>query len=449
MPRPASYKTLTNVKKLEILKESSDTGKIKPVAAKYGVSPKSIRDWQKIEDKLRAEVGNGRADRRHCSFQKGLHHYPEMEIVLAAWVEDARRQGLLITRKMICAKALDLLDHLMIPHATFKASTGWLSKFMRRHQLTSRAVSSLNQHDPVDINMKVTRFILFMRMMLEENIGNKVWAADETPVFYDLISSRTVEKKGRQEVKVRSSGGEKKMVTCIPVASNDGDKKPITIIFRGKGKAKEDKEVLARTDCIVLFSDNGWLQDDTAQQFLRKNFTPHEKELLVWDSYKCHYQGNTPATLKDLNMVNLIIPGGCTRVIQTCDVVWNSPLKQHLRDSWNEWMNNGLKTYTKNGKMRTMSKMQLCDSIVSAWGKITPDMIRKSFEICGQIIGFNPDSLSCMKEGKSCEAALPRLKELLAFPTHQLDLQMLAPLPEGVVQMEYNMDIEEEEDPLL
>ena len=52
MPRPASYKTLTNVKKLEILKESSDTGKIKPVAAKYGVSPKSIRDWQKIEDKL-------------------------------------------------------------------------------------------------------------------------------------------------------------------------------------------------------------------------------------------------------------------------------------------------------------------------------------------------------------------------------------------------------------
>ena len=92
--------------------------------------------------------------------------------------------------------------------------------------------------------------------------------------------------------------------------------------------------------------------------------------------------------------------------------------------------------------------MQLCDNIVAAWCRITPD-IRKSFKICGQVIGFNPDSLLFMKKGKSCEAALPRLKELLAFPTHQLDLQMLSPLPEGRVQMDYNTDIEEEEDPLL
>ena len=79
-----------------------------------------------------------------------------------AWVEDARKQGLSVSRKMVCAKALDLLTDLMIPHAVFKASTGWVSKFMRRHQLTSRAVSSLNQHDPTDISTKVSFYSLTM-----------------------------------------------------------------------------------------------------------------------------------------------------------------------------------------------------------------------------------------------------------------------------------------------
>ena len=48
----------------------------------------------------------------------------------------------------------------------------------------------------------------------------------------------------------------------------------ITIMFKGKSKAKEDKDVLSRTDCIVVFSDNGWLQDETAQTFLKRNFIP-------------------------------------------------------------------------------------------------------------------------------------------------------------------------------
>ena len=98
--------------------------------------------------------------------------------------------------------------------------------------------------------------------------------------------------------------------------------------------------------------------------------------------------------------------------------------------------------------MKTMTKMQLCDNIVSAWEQITPAMIRKSLEICGQVLGFDPDSLLCMREGKSCEAALPKLKELLAFPTHQLDREALKPLPEGIVQMDFTMDMEEE-DPLM
>ena len=156
----------------------------------------------------------------------------------------------------------------------------------------------------------------------------------------------------------------------------------------------------------------------------------------------------------ELDLVNIIIPGGCTRVVQTCDVVWNSPLKAHLRTFWNQWMESGEKSYTKSGNLRSMTKTQLVNNIVAAWDMVTPESICKSFKICGQILDINPDEIHCMKEGQPCQEGLTKLKHLLQFPTHQLDLSTLSVLPEGIVQeMDINMNLdmicdEEEEDPL-
>ena len=148
-------------------------------------------------------------------------------------------------------------------------------------------------------------------------------------------------------------------------------------------------------------------------------------------------------------MVNVIVPGGCTRAVQTCDVMWNAPLKAHLKETWNVQMKEGLKSYTKSSKMRSMSKKQICDSIVSAWDKITPDMIRKSFVICGQVLGFDPDRLLCMREGKSCYGSLPKLKELLALPSERMNLEALkAADTEACIPIEGVFIEEDPEDPL-
>ena len=188
------------------------------------------------------------------------------------------------------------------------------------------------------------------------------------------------------------------------------------------------------------------------------NFTRDEEkeEIIVWDSYRCHYiTEETKEAIQEFNLVNVIIPGGCTRVLQTCDVVWNSPLKAHLRTLWNQWMKTGEKSYTKGGNLRTMSKTQLVNNIVSAWNMISEETIVKSFKICGQVLDCNPDEILCMREGNPCEGALGTLKDLLQFPTHQLDISTLSVLPEGIVKevdMNLNLDmideIDEEQDPL-
>ena len=57
-----------------------------------------------------------------------------------------------------------------------------------------------------------------------------------------------------------------------------------------------------------------------------------------------------------------------------------------------------------------------------------------------------------MKQGKPCEEGLGKLQELLAFPTHQVDLDRLEILPEGivneVVDLDYNEEMFEEENAL-
>ena len=156
----------------------------------------------------------------------------------------------------MCKMAIQFLDDLGIPHEGFKASVGWVRRFIKRKDLACRRVSTQNQHNPDDINQKVIRFILYMRSILERHRCCKVWACDETPVFYDLVSNRTFDKKRAKVVKINTSGGSKKMVTVIPVASSEGEKKPITIIFKGKGKTSEDKQLAKREDCVFLYSDN-------------------------------------------------------------------------------------------------------------------------------------------------------------------------------------------------
>ena len=96
-------------------------------------------------------------------------------------------------------------------------------------------------------------------------------------MFYDLVTKSTFEKKGKSEVKIKTTGSSKKMVTVIPVASSDGEKKPISIIFKGKGKTKEDKDLITRKDCIVMFSNNSWAQTATTTQFLHTNFSRGQK----------------------------------------------------------------------------------------------------------------------------------------------------------------------------
>ena len=132
--------------------------------------------------------------------------------------------------------------------------------------------------------------------------------------------------------------------------------------------------------------------------------------MLIWDSYRCHLTENTKNVLKKKKIHSAIIPGGTTGLIQAPDISWNRPFKQHLRDGWDTWMNLGEKSLTKAGNVRAMDKAQLCDLVVQAWTKVSPELIKKSFVSCGQAKEGRPEEVSCLTSEAS--ELLPKVKEI-------------------------------------
>ncbi len=55
-------------------------------------------------------------------------------------------------------------------------------------------------------------------------------------MYFDMVPQKTIEKKGSKEVRVRSSGAEKRRLTVTLACTADGKMLPALAIFKGKRK---------------------------------------------------------------------------------------------------------------------------------------------------------------------------------------------------------------------
>ena len=132
-------------------------------------------------------------------------------------------------------------------------------------------------------------------------------AFDETAVWFDTVGNSTIEKIGAHEVGMYTTGHDKQNITVGLCASSAGKKKVPYIIFRGKGNTTEDKQLMARKDIEINYSDNGWFNTDLTVDWLHKNFqiflkANEQNTILVWDAYKCHIATEVKQAAKKLSV---------------------------------------------------------------------------------------------------------------------------------------------------
>ena len=273
------YRAYTAAFKLSTIEECRDST-IRSVGRKYNINESTIRGWIKNESKLRdmkPGVARGSGGGKKPTSE-------DMEIILYDWIINRRSRNLRVTVKSICEEALAIFNRLEPDNmGKFQGSRGWFKRFKVRHGLTIRKKTTQTQRTPSDLVPKVVRFLLYIRKVLEETKYQKVIAYDETACWFDAVGDTTVEKVGAQDVTMASTGHEKVNVTVGLAYASDGSKLVPTIVFKGKGLTKEDKDLCKRKDINVCYSSNGWFNTELTVDWIDNTLgqTLFGKRLLI------------------------------------------------------------------------------------------------------------------------------------------------------------------------
>ena len=94
-------------------------------------------------------------------------------------------------------------------------------------------------------------------------------------------------------------------------------------------------------------SKNGWNNVDIMAEKCWGKLRNSFPRLLVWDSFKSHVTASIRQKVKDhYNSHMVVIPGGCTSILQPADVSWNKLFKEAYRDKYEEWAIDGERRFT-------------------------------------------------------------------------------------------------------
>jgi len=238
------------------------------------VDTKRIREWRKVKGDMKQCEDAKTANRKRLEGRGGKVISEELERRLIQWIFVMRHQGLRVRGKMIRCKAEEVFREVEDGgKATFKASRGWLSRFMARSGLSVRRHTTAAQKTPAEMTEKMVSFVRYMERQWS-NIGGKpedIYAMDETAVWFDMMPQTTANDKGAKSISVKTTGHEKSCCTVILTANGSGKKlKPYVVFFRGSRKLKQMNENGRVSGVIATTSVNGWINDDLTVGYLQR-----------------------------------------------------------------------------------------------------------------------------------------------------------------------------------
>ncbi|KAF7636014.1 HTH CENPB-type domain-containing protein, partial [Meloidogyne graminicola] len=312
----------------------------------------------------------------------------EFESELLAWINLKREGKQRVSRRSIQVQALKMTENN--EENSFKASRGWLEKFLIRHNLRARRPTTVCQKAPSCYEDVIIKFILYIRRLRKENKYDYIYGCDETSVWLDSSNTKCIAKCGSREVAVLDTGHTKQRITVLLTARSDGLKcLPFVLLNRRRPDSK-----------IV---EKWFMNDLLTEEYLMKVFGQgfFVKRLLVWDSFRSHISEHTKKIIKQLKLETAVIPSGCTKYVQPADVMWNSVFKSSIRKNYDDWMLHGEREHTSSGNPRPPSMLTYLSWVADAWDSIPTEDIKRSFKVCGitnEIDGPEDELIHCFKK---------------------------------------------------
>ncbi|XP_065357188.1 tigger transposable element-derived protein 4-like [Calliphora vicina] len=200
------------------------------------------------------------------------------------WFVKARNKAIPLSGTLIRSKAKEIAENMNF--ADFSASSGWLERFKKRHNISFRTISgeaaSVNQNDVINFTEKVPSLI-------EGYDSRDIYNADETGLFFRALPDKTFALKGET-----CAGGKmaKDRLTILHCANMAGEKERLFVI--GKAAKPRAFRNINLTNLPVTWRSNkkAWmtseLMTDFLVQFDRKMQIQERKVLLFLDNATSH-----------------------------------------------------------------------------------------------------------------------------------------------------------------
>ena len=376
--------------KLEVIDRYRELNKNMSKTSKEFNIPRSvIYGWINQEDKLRS------SDLKRTSKRVKRKHtlkYDQLETDVLRFVRSERAAKRSISYRQIVAYALEI-NSQKFKHPDFKASQGWLWRFMKRNKLGRRAktkVSQLCRFDSIaEQQTAINEFLNTVPGRMKPYSDTVTFNMDETPCYFDMSNAHTIEFKGAKTVEIMGTGLSKRRFTVVLCIRMDGKVIDVMVIFKGLKKMQKIDEL--PKNIVVTVAKGGSMKYDIMMEWIDKvwsvrgNYFAHTKSILYMDQYGTHVRDEIVNYLRDQYGTECFwIPKRLTSVLQPLDVVVNAPFKAYMRQQWSRWFADPEKHfYTRAGNRKPPSYSEIVKFVSDAVKELNSDTVKKSFRVCG------------------------------------------------------------------
>nr|CCA21001.1 conserved hypothetical protein [Albugo laibachii Nc14] len=189
---------------------------------------KHISKWNKNASLISALASNTRTatHERMRSLGIGTVLSPAAEEEIVGWINELRRDGVPISATMLQLKAREVAVALGIEPGLLVASNPWKASFLRNDRLFCHA------------------FAAEVREWMQKFGVTKLYNADHTSVFFEILPKKTINARGEQTVWVKCVRREKQRATAMLLADSDGNKFRPFIVSKAKPSTNSETQAL-------------------------------------------------------------------------------------------------------------------------------------------------------------------------------------------------------------
>ncbi|XP_060846462.1 tigger transposable element-derived protein 7-like [Rhopalosiphum padi] len=315
--------------KLCVIEKLVKGASVSSICAQYGIAKQTVSDIRKKKDDIRKFVLKLNVEKESSVVKRmRLPLDQSLDDAVYKWFCQLRSTGLAVRGVEIQAAADRLAKQLNINN--FKASSGWLFRFGRRHNITNKKIcgESLSaDNEAVEPFRKKLNDILKAENILPSQLYNY----DETGLYWRALPDSTQASKADKNTPGRKIS--KDRVSALLCANADGSHmlKPVIV-----GKSKQPRAIKNIMDSLPIHyynSKSAWFTSDITIDWFHKKAVPEirkyqteilkipdnkVKALVLLDNCPAHPQVEQ-LTSDDKKITCMFLPANTTSLIQPMD----------------------------------------------------------------------------------------------------------------------------------